>query len=262
MKLLILIVESLTIALLLLVWFRQDKKINELKQKLGHESWMHAACLSIAEGVHCVESDGAVKASLATRTVFKLRRDYEVERDRANDLLMDKASAELQVAKLTEALLFYADKSHWDDETTATSGGDEECKIITPNHCIFFDNEDGWTKATLALSASPALEPGVYLSNEIIRKLREHTDVFRGQRADELAGDLQLIMEIIDGEREKQNPKLAAPIVGVFHCTGCGSPIPAEVGPGLFCADCQLRQHQEAEAADRFQDQGEAGPGV
>ncbi len=38
---------------------------------------MHASCLSIAEGLPCVAEDAAVKASLATRTVFSLRKSYE-----------------------------------------------------------------------------------------------------------------------------------------------------------------------------------------
>lgn len=35
-------------------------------------------------------------------------------------------------------------------------------------------------------------------------------------------------------------------------CQGCGSPTPNSGGP--FCGDCQLRQHQEAQAADAHED--------
>jgi len=59
-------------------------RCEEAVKQRDDEAWMHAACLTIAEGHKCEETDAAVQASLATRTVFKLRKQYE-------ELLADKA---------------------------------------------------------------------------------------------------------------------------------------------------------------------------
>lgn len=52
-------------------------RARRLADELEHEVWMHASCLSIAEGAHCFEHDAAVKASNATKTVFRLRKDFD-----------------------------------------------------------------------------------------------------------------------------------------------------------------------------------------
>lgn len=58
-------------------WRRAVVARRRRQAERDDEAWMHASCLSIAEGQPCVAEDAAVKASLATRTVFSLRKAYE-----------------------------------------------------------------------------------------------------------------------------------------------------------------------------------------
>lgn len=98
------------------------------------------------------------------------KHGFQVEKDArklAGDLKQaeaDRDQLQAQVGALRDALEWYADKTHWDDKTTATSGGDEECKIYLGTECMFFDNIPGWTRAVDALASAPAAPDSAKLS--------------------------------------------------------------------------------------------------
>lgn len=74
------IVTLLFVAACWAAWlYRRDAL--RARDERAHEAWMHSACLSIAEGAPCRETDAAVTASLATRAVYRLRRDWVHAKD-------------------------------------------------------------------------------------------------------------------------------------------------------------------------------------
>lgn len=59
------------------------------------------------------------------------------------------------VAAKDKALRFYADESNWDDRSTASEGGEEECEVILSERVLLASNEPGWIVASAALSTTP-----------------------------------------------------------------------------------------------------------
>jgi len=79
-------------------------QLAAMQKQRDEEVWMHAACLSIAEGLPCVETDAAVQASLATRTVFKMRTALAAATRRAEEAEAENAALRKRLAVAEEKL--------------------------------------------------------------------------------------------------------------------------------------------------------------
>lgn len=83
-----------------------------------------------------------------------------IAKNEAQDAL---ESAHADNAALREALVFYADKSNWDNRMTGSEGGEEEATVYTYGEveiilCGAKADEHGWERAESAL-ASPSTRP-------------------------------------------------------------------------------------------------------
>ena len=108
----------------------------------------------------------ALRAEVARLTIELGRR-----RDDHFDTIRSQGEAESRALKaeqerdgLRSALEIYAKPENWDDEITATEGGEHECKVYTPDKTTFHGDTEargGWEIAKAALLATPpAAQPG------------------------------------------------------------------------------------------------------
>lgn len=89
--------------------------------------------------------------------VFGIRPVREVEAEAAKIVATLNGQAALisERDRLRDALEIYAKPENWDDEITATEGGDEECKVYTPEKTTFHgdpESRGGWEIAAHALA--------------------------------------------------------------------------------------------------------------